>query len=271
MSSNSPCSGWTRREFLTLIGAAALAPPSRNLFGADTNKVGLPQVHPLGTVIAGRRYRLLRPRDLLSLDLELLNLELVRRSENSAAELEVVSHGASGFLILHFTGQHIAEQAIWDRGAQQNARAASTSGDKSGNDAPPPLTYRLWGRAGEDDSDLAFLQKTDGQRLRKKNPDMLHGLAGAWISGPTQLVFEVPQRRTPIRFELDEILRVCSEELDLVVAPGVAAISDSDNERALKFTQLDGQLEPLVGYHGSGISGSSQPFSLSDSAVAITA
>jgi hypothetical protein len=257
-----PPGTWTRREFLTALGAAGLLRPAGVLGAAPTP--ASPIVSPLAASIGRPRYRVVRPRDLLSFELELLNLEVVLQGIGKRQEMHIISHGADGFVVLHFTGQHIAEQAIWDRGGQQVTTDQPNPGDsaekQASGDAPAPLTYRLWPQAAngvkveETDTDRNFLQRTnvDGAR-RDENDDMLHGLSGAWISGPSRLVFQLPQRLTPLRFELEEILRLCAHELDLVVAPGVAALSEAENKRARDLSRLDGEAEAAPGFHPGGL------------------
>jgi len=54
------------------------------------------------------------------------------------------------------------------------------------------------------------------------------GIAGMWISGLSQVVFEVPQWRAPFSCDVDTILRLCTQ-LPLVVAPQLDASFDRNN------------------------------------------
>ena len=257
MSRVAPVIGWSRREFLAALGAAGL---SRyvGLFVPGSVRADENAISPLGKLTGSPRFRVLRPRDLLYFELELLNLEVVRTSGRSGEELHIVSNGANGFIILHFTGQHIAEQAIWDRSGQKEpatgGQSVNTAQHNQLNDAPAPLTYRLWNSSSDPgDSDLAFLQRAadeEGNAIcRESSSKFLHGLAGAWLSGPSQLVFELPQRLTPVRFNLDELIRICAEDLDLVVAPSMTIEAGPDNGKPSQLSIFDGEPEPALGHH----------------------
>ena len=227
---------WSRRDFLQLIGLAGVA--ATGLAPADDI---------LRERKLGQRFRVVRGTDLLSLEIELLNLGLV---SGDGDLIHIRSHGAPGYIVLHFPGQHIAEQSIWDRSTPLPLNPPQ-SGPKG--DPPAPLTYRLW-KKEKMASDLEFLMRSDPRReinsgRRSYDSEALHGLAGAWLSGPSQLVFELPQRLTPVRFDLDEILDLCARKLELIVPPDLEPGKGWDATTAMKAARLIGPVEPFIGHH----------------------
>jgi hypothetical protein len=195
---------WTRREFLraiSLAGGGLYALP-----GFGNQALRLQAIAEAG---AWSVFRLQRASDLLSLHLELINLRVVSRKTKSgyAREVHLHGHDRRGLIVLHFPGQHIAEQAVWDRSNRKE-------GDAQGVDAPPPVTYPVALGSSHLDDDFAFLR-------RDRGVESPQGLAGAWISGPSQVVFEVGETQAPFNFDVDSILKLCAERLPLVVAPQV--------------------------------------------------
>lgn len=220
--------GWTRREFLRAASATGAYWSLSSVMGGDMTEPGA----TTPAVLLSRpgrwpMFRLIRPRDLLLLDLEMINLRVVLRDGKPWAD--IISHGKPGYLILHFPGQHIAEQAIWDRSNDPDTAPAP-------GDPAPPLTYEM---TLEDDKnvDAAFLKLG-----RENNPR----LAGAWLAGPTQLVFEVKQEMAPFAFDLDTILRLCAKDLPLVVSPVV----DPEAAREANWSPVVPTVpEPWHGHH----------------------
>jgi hypothetical protein len=215
--------GLSRRAFLQTLGAAGGALSAGPILALEGKEEPFALTRPAGWPV----FRLVRPRDMLAIELELINLRVVSRRGLQAwgAEVHLMSHGRSGYIILHLPGQHIAEQAIWDR---SNPKIVTDPADP-----PPPLTYELWQADSPDaatrdqktlvqnnNDDLKFLAR-DRFVGEQGFHDQPQGLAGAWLSGPTQLVFEVPQRILPFQFEPDTILDLCARTLPLVVCPFV--------------------------------------------------
>ena len=208
---------WTRRQFLQALagGGGALSAL------ADDSFVGFPPPLTPGPFDRGRAvrrqlFRMVRPFDSLELDLELLNLRVTAPPGSPGAhEIHPLSYTRPGYLLLHFPGQHIAEQAIWDR---------SNQGVPAAGDPAPPLTYQLSRGSSTTTDDLLFLKQRrvkDPQIPAKLDPErpQPQGLAGGWLCGPSLLVFEVPQWALPMPFDVDVILDACAHQFPMVVAP----------------------------------------------------
>lgn len=233
---------WTRRGFIQVVGLAGAATS-----GLIRPKVSMAKVEVEPEWKLGQRFRVVRGADLLSLEIELLNLGVVSGEQDM---IHPRSHGAPGYIVLHFPGQHIAEQAIWDRSSPKPQKPNEKEGSKG--DPSPPLTYRIFGNAGA--TDLGFLRRLGSDKPEAKgdrwnDAESLHGLAGAWMSGPSQLVFELPQRLTPIPFDLDEILDLCARRLELMVPPDLEPGKEWEVKAATEAAKLIGPVEPFLGHH----------------------
>ena len=74
------------------------------------------------------------------------------------------------------------------------------------------------------------------------------GMAGLWVSGPSQLVFEVPQWRAPFPCDADAILRLCTQ-LDLVVTPQLDPTFDQPQDNRQPERREPPLPEALAGHH----------------------
>lgn len=228
--------GLSRRRFLELGGLGGLSVAwARGLAASDLDAFGVRYNDPLQPLI----FRVERAWDLLHLDVELINFMPVRtrglRTNPNGPSglrdeftLQIASFATDGFVVLHLGGQHIAEQAIWDRPLDEKGKEAKRFPtyfldlDDAAAPAPPGSD------SGNNDLDFLgrdrlFEYETGVKKLLRPDPQMLHGLAGAWMAGHSQIVFRIPQRATPLPFGFDEIVRTCLESGELLVHPRVAA------------------------------------------------
>lgn len=202
--------GITRRDFLLSTGLTTAWALSASARGRPwTTLQGAQYAEPLEPV----SFRVTRGTDLLNFEVELLNFVPVRQHgildsgshPQSSFGFHIASWALPGYVAIRFGGQHVAEQSIWDRPIVASADAVPKT---------PSPTYRLdrSERHGLND-DLKFLgQKRDSPEL-----------AGTWLAGHSQLVFEVPQQLTPLPFDIDEILELCISACRLRVHPRLGA------------------------------------------------
>jgi len=137
------------------------------------------------------RKRVIRPKDLLVLEFEFINLELLE-----VGCLRPLGEGAH-YIILHFPPQNIGEEAFFEKA--------------EGYTIPPnPIN-------GEGDPDNE-LTREDSEKLLKTQPL-------SRITGPSRLVFEVPAGQT-IRYTLPDLLDWCTRLPLRIVPHGMEADTD---------------------------------------------
>lgn len=254
-SDNEHWSNVSRREFVG-IGSLGLLEllAQRDALGAGASARLMDPLQPI--VFHARR-----ASDLMSIHVELLNLMPVRHyicepgmlEERYETLLHIASHADSAFVVVTLGGQHIAEQAIWDRPVLPAGKDQNEVSDKLSRKPTHYLDERV--SSAEADSDVDFLKRgrvwnssdrapqgkgNDSYYLKKHvalreggvekntiiagkevaevwNPHVLQGVSGAWISGGSQLVFELGQEYAPLPIDLDFLLELCAAELPMVV------------------------------------------------------
>jgi hypothetical protein len=251
--------GLTRRQFLGIggLGSLGLAIPG---LGAENDRVvqGVRYNDPLQPLI----FSVDRAWDLMRLDIELVNFMPVRQRGQVKGKdgrpqfhdefsLHIASYAKAGYVVLHFGGQHIAEQAVWDRPVVGGAEGKSDKGQKQRSP-----TYFLEQGGHEQSDDIKFLRSgrfvkdDDGKDVLM--PGMLGGLAGAWIAGSSQVVFEVPQRYAPLPFDVDAILDLCLSRCPLRVHP---LLLETEPPKKFFMGSAEDQFRlerPYLGHHDTG-------------------
>jgi hypothetical protein len=143
--------GLSRRDFIRLnLALIALA---------GTPACTGPRLPPDGR----RIIRLLRADDLLSLQVELVNLEIVDRRDRTTI-LWRADSARDAFLVVRFPGQHIAEQAFDEADDSQPTLPA-----KAGIARPSQLVFRL--PRSVDAIDLTLAALLEWQDLELQAPD----------------------------------------------------------------------------------------------------
>ncbi len=143
--------GLSRRDFIRLnLALIALA---------GTPACTGPRLPPDGR----RIIHLLRADDLLSLQVELINLEIIDRRDRPAL-LSRADSGRDAFLVVRFPGQHIAEQAF-----NEADDSLLTLPAKAGIARPSQLVFRL--PPSVDAVDLTLASLLDWQDLELHVPD----------------------------------------------------------------------------------------------------
>lgn len=136
----------------------------------DRNKLNT----DIGKLQLGVNFRIavLRPEDLLSLEFEFFNFQL-QTGASGRAQLSRDSSAKPAYIIVHFQPQSIAEEAFFD----------------AGNIAPPPAP------PGNADPDK------NSSTERPTAPPVK-----ALLSGPSRLVFRVPESVQSLPYTLDSLL-----------------------------------------------------------------
>jgi hypothetical protein len=180
----------------------------------------------------------LRPEDLLSLRFEFINLRLQIRDGRSVLARDKVDKPA--YIVVHFPPQSIAEEAFFEESTEFKAHLSLKHKDSlnQGRTITEDLQKELRGygfflnldanivvkdrgRAWQiKDDDQKYTIKKEGTKLIfHQEPEILgRPPIKSRISGPSQLVFEVPQGATAILYSLEQLLQYCLA-FDQHVAP----------------------------------------------------
>lgn len=153
----------TRRRFLCIAGVTGLIPVVRGDEGfelAQNRKKVQPKISPglrpqadlkkAQLLVRNPRFSVLRPDDLLTLEIECLNLAMQPGTPPKLVRMD----GDPAYLIVHFPPQHIAEQAFFEATPHFEPDKNDPKKESGGSDDPrdPPVGSRLAGATR-----LAFL------------------------------------------------------------------------------------------------------------------
>ncbi len=134
------------------------------------------------------RVSFVRPEDLLVLDFEFVNMSL-----SAGPNQMLTSTGGSSYIILHFAPQNIAEQAFFEADKKVPVGIPKNA-DGSAHQPPDPDQ----GKSSDESPTPPPVQSR--------------------FSGPSRLVFKVPNGARPIPYDLESLLERC-REYSLSVAP----------------------------------------------------